>query len=110
MEDGFVGYLCLAVGLGVGNGAELSLAPQDAEVVSELSGIELSAIIENNGARNAEETDDVPPYETSYFGCSYGGDGFGLYPLGEVIDRHKEILALSCCFRKRSKDVHTPSS
>jgi len=79
-------------------------------VLSELSGVELSAIVENDGARNVKASDDVSPYEPSYFGCSYGGNDLSLYPLDEVVDYYKEILTLSHCFRERSKDVHTPSS
>ena len=108
MEDGFVGHLYLAVGLKVGDDSELGLAPQGAEVVSKLSGVELSPISESDSARNAKASDDVPPYKPSYFGLSY--DNFDLYPLAKVVDRHKEILALSRCFRKRFEDVHTPSS
>jgi len=94
----------------VDNGREPSLAPQSAEVVSELSSVELSATVENDGARNAEASDDVPPYEPSYFSRSCGGDGLGFYPLNEVVNSHKKILTLSHCFWQRSEDVHTPSS
>ena len=110
MENGFVGRLCLAIGLRVGNGSELGLAPHATEVVSELSGVELFAVVENDGMRNAEVSDDVLSYEASYFSCSYGGDGFSLYPLGEVVNHHEEVFALPYCFWERSEDVHAPSS
>jgi len=92
----------LAVGLGVGDNREPGLAPQSAEIVSGLSGVELSAIVENDGARNAEASDDVPPHEPLYFNCSYGGDGFSLYPFSKVVDYHKEILGPPRCFGERS--------
>jgi len=110
MENGFVGRLCLAIGLRVGNGSELGLAPHATEVVSELSGVELFAVVENDGMRNAEASDNVPPYKPSYFGRSYEGDNLDLYRLGEVVNHHKEIFALPRCIGERAKDIHTPSS
>ena len=110
MENRFVSCFRLTVGLRVGDGGEPGLAPQGAEIVGELSDVKLPAVIEDDGVGNAKANDDVLPYEPSYFSCGYGHDGFGLYPLGEVVDRHKEVFALPCCFRERFKDVHALSS
>jgi len=94
MEDRLIGRFGLAIGMGMSNGGELSLATQIAKIVSVPIGIELPAVIKDDSTGDAEGSDDVLPNEPSYFGGGDGGDGFGLYPLGEVVYRYKEILSL----------------
>ena len=92
MEDRFIGCLGLAVGLRVCHSSEPSLTTQVAEIVSELIGVELLAVIKNDGTRDVEAGDDVPSNEPSHFSGGYRGYGLSLYPFGEVVDRHKKIL------------------
>jgi len=68
------------------------------------------AVIKDDGTGDAETIDDVPLNEPAYFGFGYRGNGLGLYPLGKVVDRHKEILTLPSSFGKRAEDIHSPSS
>ena len=108
MEDIFISCLGLAVGLGVWHGSEARLAAQVTEVVHEFTSVELSTVIKNYGTRDAEAGDDVPPNELSYFGGGDGGVGFGLYQLGEVVYRYKEILSLPRSLGKRAENIHSP--
>jgi len=82
MENRIVGHLGLAVGLRVSNDGELSLASKVVKIISELIGVKLSAVIENDGTGDAEAGDDVPSNEPSYSSGSYGGYSLGLYLLG----------------------------
>ena len=61
MEDRLVGHFGLAVDLRVRHSSEPSLAAQAAEIVREPTGIELPAVIKDNGTGNA-----VSPNEPSY--------------------------------------------
>jgi len=85
MDDRLLGHLSLAVGLGMSNGYEPSLATQTVEIVGEPISIKLLAVIKDDGTGDAEASDDVLPNEPSYFGGGIEGDGLGLYPLGEVV-------------------------
>jgi len=67
VEDTFIGRLSLAAGLGVCHSSEASLAAQVTEIVREFTGVELSTVVKNYGARNAEASDDVSPSELSSF-------------------------------------------
>ena len=109
MEDRLVSRLSLVVGLRVTNVDEPSLAAQVVEIVTEPIGVELPVVIKGDGTRYAEASDAVPPNEPSYLSDGYGGYGLGLYPLGEVVHRYKEILALPCSLEERAEDVHSPS-
>jgi len=75
VENRVVGRLNLPVGLKVSNGGELSWAAQIAEVVSEPIGIELPAVIKDDGTGDAKASNNVSPNECSYFS---GGDGLSL--------------------------------
>ena len=101
MENRLVSRLGLAVGLRVNHSSELSLVGQVAKIV-EPNGIELPTVIEDDGARNAEAGDDVPPNEPSYFSGGYRCYGLSLYPFGKVVGRHKKVLMLPRSFRGRS--------
>ena len=107
IENGLVGPLDLAVCLGVSNGGELGLAAQVTEIVGELIGIELPVIIKDDSTGDVEASDDVPPNEPSYFSSGDGSDGFGLYPLGKVVDRYKEILSLHYSLGERAENIHS---
>ena len=54
-------------------------------MVGELIRIVLPAIIKDDGAGDAEPSDDVLLNEPSYVGGGDGGDRLNLYPLGEVV-------------------------
>jgi len=110
VENRLVGRLSLAVGLRVSNGGEPSLATQIAEVVSEPIGIEVPAIIKDDGTGDAEASNDVLPNELSYFSGGDGGDSLSLNPLGEVVHCYKKILTPPHSFRERAEDIHSPSS
>ena len=110
MEDRLIGYLFLTVSLVVGNIDELGLAPQGATIVGDLCSIKLPFVVKDHGARDAEVSNDVLPYEPSHFSSSDGGDSFGFDPSGEVVYYYKKIFALTCCLGKRPEYVHAPSS
>jgi len=103
IEDRLVGRLGLAVGLGVSNGSEPSLVAQVAGTVNEPIGVKLYVVIKDNGTRDAEASDDVPPNKPPYFNGGYGGYGLGLYPLTEVIHCYKEIIGWPVALGKWSR-------
>jgi len=70
----------------------------------------LHAIIKYDGVADAEASNDVSPNKPSSFSGGDGGDGLGLYPLGELVHYYKRILALPHNFGERAKDIHSPSS
>ena len=109
MENRLVGPLGLAIRLRVSHGGEPSLAAQAIEIVHEPSGVEFPAITEDDGARNAEAGDDIPPNKPSYFSGGYRGYGLDLYPFDKVVDCHKKVLTLPRSFGERAEDTHTPS-
>ena len=94
MEDGFVGYLGLSISLGMRHSREASLTAQATEIISKLTGIELSAVVEDHCAGDAESGDNISPDKLSHFCSGNRGDGLNLDPLGEVVCSHKEIFAL----------------
>ena len=108
MKDGFIGRLGLTIGMGMCHGSETSLAAQVIEVVRELAGVKLPSVVKTYGVRDAKEGDGVPPNELSYLRGGYGCYSLGLDPFGEVIHRHKEVLALPRSLGKRVEDVHSP--
>ena len=108
MEDRFVGRLRLAIGLSVSHSNESSLVAQTAEIVCESTGVELPAVIKDDGPRDAEASDDVFPNEPSHFSSGYRSYGLSLYPFGEVVHRHKKILTLPRSLGERAEDIHSP--
>jgi len=110
IEDRLVGCLSFAVGVTMSNGGEPSLATQVVEIIDELIGVELSTVVEDGGTGDAEASDGVSPNKPSYFSSGYGGYSLGLYPLGEVVDCHKEVLAMLRSLGERAEDVHSLSS
>jgi len=84
------------------------LVAQVAEIVRELLGVELLVVITDDGTRDAEIGDDVPPNEPSYFSSGYKGYSLVLYPFGKVVDRYKKILTLHHSFGERAEDIHSP--
>ena len=56
--------------------------------------IELPGVVRDNNLGNSKSADDVFPYEI--FGVSFCdfGEGFGLYPLGEVINGDDQEFSL----------------
>ena len=107
MEDRLVGRLGLAVGLRVSNSSELSLAAQVVEIVREPTGVELPAVMKDDGTRDAEAGYDVLPNEPSHFSGGYRGYSLSLYPFGEVVDDHKKVLTLPHSLGERADDIHS---
>ena len=107
MEDRFIGRVSLAVSLRVSYSSEPCLAAQVADIVRELTGVELPAAIKDDRMRDAETGDDVLSNEPSYFKSGYRGYGLGLYPFGKVVDRQKKILTLPRSFGERAEDIHS---
>ena len=107
MEDRLIGGLGMAVGLRVSHSCELRFTVQVAKIVCEFTGVELPAVIKNDGARNAEVSDNILPNEPSCLSGSYKGYGLGLYPYGEVVNRHKKVLVLPRSLGERAEDIHT---
>ena len=85
----------------MGDSNEPGLTPQGAEVVCDLSGVELTPVIEDPSMRDAEAGDDVLPDEFSYFNSGNRSHCFDLYPLCEIIHGDKEVLALPSSLGKR---------
>jgi len=102
MEDRLVSRLSLAVGLRVSHSAELSLAAQAVEIVCEPTSVDMPAVIKDDGTRDAEVGDDVPPKEPLHFSGGYRGYSLDLYPFDKVVDRHKKVLTLPRSFRERA--------
>ena len=59
--------------------------------------------------RDAELTDNAPPYEVLHIFCRDGGKGFSLDPFGEVVDSHQEELGLPLPRGEGTDDVHPPN-
>ena len=59
---------------------------------------------------DAESADNAPPYEVLHIFCRDGGKGFGLDPLGEVVNSHQEELGLPFPWGEGADDVHPPNS
>jgi len=89
VKDSLVGSFSLAVGLRMYDGSESSLAPKGAKVIGEFGGVKLSAVIEDHDARDAKASDYVLLDKSSNFGCGDGGNGFSVYPFGEVVCHDK---------------------
>jgi len=101
MQDCLVRYFSLPVSLRVCYSGQPGLAPQCAEVVRGLSGVELLTVIENHYARDIEAGDDVLPNELPYFGSSDRSQCFDFDPLCEVIHGNEQVLVLPCSLKKR---------
>ena len=65
MEDKPIGCLGLAIGLRVSRCREPHLTVQIAQIIRELTSIEVSAVIKDNGPGDAETGDNVLPNESS---------------------------------------------
>ena len=62
--------------------------------VSECGGVELSAVITDQGSGNTEPADNIPENEFFNLFLRDGGQGFGLGPFGEVVhcnDREPDL-------------------
>jgi len=88
--------------------SEASIAAQVTEVVYELAGVKLPTAVKNYGTRDAKVGDNVPPNELSHLCSGYGCYSLGLDPLGEVIHRHEEVLAVPRSLGKRAEGIHLP--
>jgi len=75
--------------------------------VSLLTGVELPAVVENYGTRDADTSDNVLPNELTYFSGGYGGNTLGLYPFGEVVHCYEEVLTLPHSLGERAEDIHS---
>ena len=108
MEDRLIGGLDLAVGLRVSNSNKLRSAAQVVEMVHKLTGVKLPVVVKNDGARNAEASDNVSSNEPSYPNSGYRGYGLGLYPFCEVVNHYKKVLTLPHSLAKRAEEIHSP--
>ena len=61
---------------------------------SEFFIIELPSIVRDNNLRNSKSADDVFSYEIPGVSFYDFGEGFCLYPLGEVINGHDQEFSL----------------
>jgi len=59
MEDRLIGGLGLAIGMRVSHCNEPHLVAQIVAIVREFTGVELPAVVKNDGARNTEASDNV---------------------------------------------------
>ena len=100
MEDRLIGRLGLAVHLRVNHNCEPHLTPRIGQIVRELTGVKLLVVIKNDGARNAEVSDNVAPNEPSHFSDGYRFYDLSLYPFDEIVDRHKKYLRCSIALGK----------
>ena len=62
--------------------------------LSEFIIVELPGVVRDNNLGNSKSADDVFPYEISGVSFYDFGEGFGLYPLGEVINGHDQEFSL----------------
>ena len=108
MENRLIDRLGLAIGLKVCNSSETSLATQVVEIVHEFTGVELPAIVEIYGARNAQAGDNVSSNKLLYFSSGCRGYSLDPYPFGEVVHLHKKVLTLPCSLGERAEDIHFP--
>jgi len=93
----------------MGHNGELSLTPQDVEVISDLCCVELPSIVEYHCSRNAKASDDIFSNKISDLDCNNIGNSLSLYPLCEVVHHDKEVLALTHVLGEGFKCVHAPS-
>ena len=88
MEDHAIGAFDLTVSSWMSN---RSLVDYDVVSVAEVSKLlpgEISPMVSDNTVRNAESVDDVEEEFDRLFRAEIG-DGLGLYPLGEFVDRYE---------------------
>ena len=90
LEDHAVGTFYLTVSSWMSD-----RSPIDSDVVSiaevlELLPGEVSPVVSDNTVRNAESVDDVKEEFDRLFRVDVG-DGLGLYPLGELVDRNEQV-------------------
>jgi len=76
--------------------------------ISYLISVELPAIVEDHCLRHSKPSDDLFSYELLNLFSSYRCKCFCFHPFSEVINKHKEKLALPCCLWERTQNVHAP--
>ena len=89
MEDDFVCGFSLFIRLGMSHRNEPCSTPQGAEVIGQLSRIELLTVVVDHHPRNSKMGDDILPNKLPDLGRSDLGDDLGLYPFCEVVHRHE---------------------
>ena len=75
--------------------------------VLELLLSEVSPVVSDDAVRNAELVDDVEEEFDHLFRADVG-DGLGLYPLGELVDRYKQVSEAARALFEGSYHVEAP--
>ena len=88
LEDHAIGTLDLIVSTWISNRGPVHPNAVSITEVQELLSGEVSSMVSDDAVRNAEPVDDVEE-EFDYLLRPDVGDGFGLYPLSEFVDRYK---------------------
>ena len=98
----------LTIGLGVCDRAKLQLYPIGLIVGFELGVVKLGFVVSDDGLREPEPGDDVPPCEALDLFFRDGCQGFNLDPLREVVDPDNEEASLPHSWGEGPEEVKTP--
>ena len=72
--------------------------------------IKLKVIVRDEGMRNSESSNDVPPDEFLCIHVPDVGQGLGFDPFGEVVYADHQVSFVSCCFREMAHNIQAPLS
>jgi len=108
MKDDLVSCFNLAVSLRMGNGHELGLTAEGAQILCDLAGIKQTHVVKDHCAGDAKVSVNVFPYELSHLNSGGGGNDLCFYPLSEIVHLDKKVLVLACDFGEGPKYLHAP--
>ena len=100
----------MPVSLGVGGSGISVCDPKVAAVFLEVFTIKLKTVVRDEGVRGSEARNDVSPNE--FFGIIVldVGQGFSLYPFGEIIGADYYVPLIPYYFRERTDNIKTSLS
>ena len=90
MEDHAISTLDLTIGSRVSDRGPVNSDAVPVTKVQELLPGEVSPMVSDDAVGDAELVDDVEEEFDRFFRADVG-DGLGLYPLGEFVDRYKQV-------------------
>ena len=100
----------MPVSFGVGGSGISVYDPKVAAVFPEVFTIKLKIVVRDEGVRGSEARNDVFPNEFLGIHVPDVGQGFSLYPFGEIIGADYYVPLIPCCFRERTDNIKTPLS
>ena len=102
--------LDLPISLGVCRSGISVCDPKVAAVFPEVFTIKLKTVVRDEGVRSSETHNNVFPNEFLGIHVPDVGQGFSLYPFGEIIGADYYVPLIPYCFRERTDNIKTPLS